>query len=1135
MAANVVNSAIVEAVIAKAEQVKKDNKSSCVTSAHFIMAILEIKYMKEAPTCDDKEFTDVFKEFILTEGQLNTYYTKLTEYLEKTKVFSFTEATTFNAALDFATSAAMRNKKTQIMLSDVVQQVFLNTNSAAYKLKIEATQGKKSGAQASDNVKSGIVTPDLKIELDDLFDDEATGNDTLPFDSLFDEFEPEGIKETIGEIKEIQNKLFQKVFGQDEAISSLISGYFNAIIKSGGERKDKRALATFLFAGAPGVGKTYLAECTAEALGRPFKRFDMSSFHEKEAGLAFAGSNKVYKNGHPGVVTDFVKHNPSCVLLFDEIEKAHINVIHMFLQILDAGILQDQFTEENVSFANSIIIMTTNAGRSLYENEDQHQGAISRKVVLNALANEKNQYTDAPIFPTAICSRFASGNIVLFNPLGALDLIHIVERRMDEYCETFEKQQNIKIERDKYIGAALMFSEGGKADARSLKGRADSFISSEAYNWMKFAYEKDKDKIDSLKTVNVKVDIDGTDEESATLFRKREKSNVLLFSQRQGVFDDVIGLNGCEFTLTDNEEVAKDIIAENNIDFVICDIIVDRADKTLNVEDIHSSGRKLFETFVRDGIPFFVLCDHPQLMNSEERQAMLEQGAHGIFDSHKTDVQQELDEIARLVYCEEMLGRLRRANKVLTFDCNYEWSENGEVGTISVANLRISPAIDAEDRDAVAPIDVSTVTFDQIIGAEDAQAELKSFISYLKDPRQYAKFGVPAPKGVILFGPPGTGKTMLAKALAHESSASFIATQGNAFLKSGLGKGAESMHETFRKARKYAPCVLFIDEFDAIAKDRMSGNDMASDVVNALLNEMDGFSTNPSKPVFVLAATNFDAQYGQKSALDAAVLRRFDRRIFVDLPDRDDRRKYITARLLKSRQKLDEAVIENLSMRSIGMSLAELASVIDFALRTMIMKGETGLSEAMLDEAFETYRFGEKTEWKEETLKRVALHEAGHAFINWHYGKKLGYITVTGRGNFGGYVQTEENESPILTVDDLERTICGYLAGRACETVFYGKRGGASTGAADDLNKATRLAVKMVNELGMVSQHGLAVEHEKEIGNDTVEMCNKILDEQMSVAVDLIKKNKARVQKLADELIRKNHLMGNAVDEIFKN
>ena len=1134
MAVNVVNSSIVETVIAKAQQIKNDHKCSCVTSVHFIMAILEIKYLKETPVCDDKEFNEAFKEFILTEDQLNIYYTILTEYLEKTKVFSFTEAATFKTAFDFANSTAIRQKKTQLTLSDVVRQIFLNTNSAAYKMKIEATKERKVKAETSGDAKSCVVTPDLKVNLDDLFEDEDVDS-TLPFDSLFEEFEPEGIKETVSEIKDIQSKLFQKVFGQDEAIASLISGYFNAVIKSGGERKDKRALATFLFAGAPGVGKTYLAECTAEALGRPFKRFDMSGFHEKEAGLAFAGSNKVYKNGHPGVVTDFVKHNPSCVLLFDEIEKAHINVIHMFLQILDAGILQDQFTEENVSFANSIIIMTTNAGRSLYENEDQHQGAISRKVVLNALANEKNQYTDAPVFPTAICSRFASGNIVLFNPLGALDLINIAELRMDEYCETFEKQQNIKIARDKHIGAALLFSEGGKADARSLKGRADSFISSEAYNWMKFAYEKDKDKIDLLKTVNIKVDIDGADEESATLFRKNEKSNVLLFSQRQGVFDNVTGLDGYEFSLTDNEETAKDIIAENNIDFVICDIIVDRADKTLNVEDIHSSGRRLFETFVRDGIPFFVLCDHPQLMNSEERQALLEQGAHGIFDSHKADVQQEFDEIARLIYCEEMLGRLRRANKVLTFDCNYEWSDSGEVGTISVVNLRISPAIDAEDRDAVAPIDVSTVTFDQIIGAEDAKAELKSFISYLKDPRRYAKFGVPAPKGVILFGPPGTGKTMLAKALAHESSASFIATQGNAFLKSGLGKGAESMHEIFRKARKYAPCVLFIDEFDAIAKDRMMGNDMASDVVNALLNEMDGFSTNPSKPVFVLAATNFDAQYGQKSALDAAVLRRFDRRIFVDLPDRDDRKKYITERLSKSRQKLDEAVIENFSMRSIGMSLAELSSVIDFALRTMIMKGETKLTENMLDEAFETYRFGEKTEWKEETLRRVALHEAGHAFINWYFGKRLGYITVTGRGNFGGYVQTEENESPILTVDDLERTICGYLAGRACETVFYGKRGGASTGAADDLNKATRLAVKMVNELGMVSQHGLAVEYEQEIGNDTVEMCNKILDEQMGIAVDLIKKNKARVQKLADELIRKNHLMGNAVDEIFKN
>ena len=1128
MASNPAHTQLVDKIIAKANEFKKMYKSPSLSSAHLILAIIEINIKKEFDPTEMPELKEAINAFSLNDTELAKLYTEIDGFLDKTPLFSISEGMTYSDVFVAAEKCIEQEGRKEVIALDIVKCSMGNYFSAVAKIYYELFGKYLFGTF---NTKEPIINRNLKIELDDIFDEELDSD----FDELFGDeaVETDNLNTTVAAAKEVQTELFSKVFGQDEAVSSLVSGYFDAVVKAKGERNDSRPLATFLFAGAPGVGKTYLAECTAKALNRPFKRFDMSGFHEKESGLTFAGSNKVYKNGHAGIVTDFVRKNPNCVVLFDEIEKAHINVIHLFLQILDAGHLRDAFTEENVSFSNAIVIMTTNAGRSLYENENENNGAISRKVIINALANEKDAYTNAPIFPTAICSRFASGNVVLFNPLGALDLVHIAEGRMDEYFKTFKAGQEIDITRDKYIGAALLFAEGGKADARSLKGRADSFVSSEIYNWMKFAYEKDSQGFEKLKRIDIKVDTADLPSETMNLFEKEDRVNILLFSERLQAFEKIANNTKFNVFVAGNEEKARQILSDNYIDFVLCDIISSEFNSTLNIEDISSSGRKMFETFKKELIPFFVLCQHSNQMNTEERQALLEQGAHGIFECYEdSDIEANLDEVARLVHCEEMLGRLARANRVLTFECNYRWSEDKTVGEIAIAGLRVAPAIDAEDRDSIIPEDVSSVTFEQIIGAEDAKAELESFISYLKNPRQYAKFNVPAPKGLILYGPPGTGKTMLAKALARESGASFIATQGNEFLKSGLGKGAEAMHEVFRKARKYAPCVLFIDEIDVIAKDRMI-SDYAADVANALLNEMDGFSTNPTKPVFVLAATNFDVQYGQKSALDAALLRRFDRRIFVDLPDREDRRVYITERLNKSHQTLNDDVISNLAERSIGMSLAELASVIDFALRTMIMKNQSVLTVAMLDEAFETYRFGEKTEWREEVLRRVAIHEAGHAFVAWCNGEKPNYITVTGRSNFGGYTQFEQNESPILTSEDLENKIRVCLAGRAAEIVFYGKKGGASTGAADDLNKATKLAVKMVNELGMVSSHGLTVEHEEFIGNDTVEMCNKILDAQLDKATELIRKNKAIVNRLVEELIAKNHLMGKAIEDIF--
>lgn len=196
------------------------------------------------------------------------------------------------------------------------------------------------------------------------------------------------------------------------------------------DKSRKRPRATFLFAGPPGVGKTFLAEKAAEVLKIPFMRFDMSEYADKEANLEFCGSDKVYKNAKQGNVTGFVSENPRCILLFDEIEKAHMCVKHLFLQMLDAGRLRDNYTDEEVSFSDAIIILTTNAGKQLYmESESGDFSSVSRKVIVKALQSDINPSTGAPYFPGAICSRFASGNVVMFNHISAHNLRAIAKKR----------------------------------------------------------------------------------------------------------------------------------------------------------------------------------------------------------------------------------------------------------------------------------------------------------------------------------------------------------------------------------------------------------------------------------------------------------------------------------------------------------------------------------------------------------------------------------------------------------------------------------------------------------------------------------------------------------------------------------
>ncbi len=945
---------------------------------------------------------------------------------------------------------------------------------------------------------------------------------------------PRAMDKMLPPVKNLHRWLLETVYGQDQAVSALVSGYFDALSQSAARRREGKPMATFLFAGAPGVGKTFLAETAAKALDLPYCRFDMSSFADKEGYLEFSGTDKVYRNAHEGLVTGFVNKNPQCVLLFDEIEKAHPNIIHLFLQILDKAMLKDSFTGENVSFKDALIIMTTNAGRPLYESQEFGGRTPSRKVVLQALANDINPQTNAPYFPAAICSRFATGNVVMFNPLGPLDLMRIAKFRISEYCDGFRFYHRANVEVDERLPAVLLYAEGGKVDARSLGGRADTFISQELYNWFKFAYEASPTQINDIRSVEIKLDLSHCRNGVTELFAPREQATVLLYGERPEEYRNFEDNQDFCYLRAQTPKEAAEYLRTREIAFAVCDITTGEKRNSLNIEDTPSSGRRMFETFLKEEIPFYVLNPHDEFINAEERQALLEQGSGGLVRvGFPLEIQRQMEGIRSALHFAEKLRDLSRANKVLTYDSSYEWGKNKHIGLIRIENLRISPAIDAEDQQEVTDRPPAEVTFADVIGAESAKEELQDFIAYLKDPRQYARNGIRAPKGVLLYGPPGTGKTMLAKAMAKQSGATFIATHGNQFLKSSLGGSAAEVNRIFAVARKYAPAVLFIDEIDIIAKNRMAGAAHSEEAVNALLNQMDGFSTNPARPVFVLAATNFEVGYGRESALDPAVLRRFDRRIYVDLPDKEDRVQFIRNRLKKSNMKVERSALHNIALRSTGMSLAELENVIDFALRGMLRNNKKVLTAGMLDEALEIYRFGDRIDWDEDTLRRIALHEAGHALVSDRCGRRPNYVTISGRASFGGYMQAEENSSPFSTQKQLRDRICVALAGRACETVFMGKEEGITTGAASDLQAATELAMEMITVFGMSESRGLATVKATADQEESLRLCNEILDREMARAEGLIRENKEAVQRLADALMAKNHLMGPTIQKIL--
>lgn len=1048
---------------------------------------------------------------------------------------------------------AAKAKGLEMLSPDVLLEcIFMNPNDFIKEFIITKS---KSMTEKKDEVidDADSLTEDISAQFDALFVDEFADETAGETETKEKKINPKSaVANLTQKVKRTHDALIESIYGQDNAVSVFTTGYFQAELLAMTDKKRTRPRATFLFAGPPGVGKTFLAEKAAETLGLPFMRFDMSEYSDKEANLEFCGSDKVYKGAKEGNVTGFVAKYNKCVLLFDEIEKAHINIIHLFLQILDAGRLRDNFTDREVSFTDAIIIFTTNAGKQLYENSDVSDfSGVTRKVILKALQNDVNAVTGIPYFPAAICSRFASGNVVMFNHITAHNLREIAKKEVLRHAKNFEKEIGIKVNIDEQVYTALLFAEGGAADARTIRSRAETFFDDELFELFRLiASEKVNSEIDDLESISIGVELPSENKELMDLFSNEDNQDILVFSSEETAAQCKGKCANAKFIDTQSIESAKDILHNRDISFILIDLSFGQAkdSKYLNVEDVESAARDFF-WFIREhysDMPIYLLQHPDRKLNAEEQLSFLRQGVRGVITLTKSekDFSAEIKDVVEKLHQQRSMSVLAKANKLVSFETAQEIRKRGKIAEIKLFDFEMTVAIDAEDsKNILSNVSKPDVRFDQVIGAEDAKKELRYFVEYMKNPKRYLGTGVSAPKGVLLYGPPGTGKTMLAKAMASESNVTFITAEGNQFLKKYVGEGPDKVHELFRTARKYAPSILFIDEIDAIAKERKGGegSEGTEATLTAFLTEMDGFKNDATRPVFVLAATNFDVEPGGDKSLDPALMRRFDRRVYIDLPNREERIKYIRMRFEGNDAfELSEEKIDNIAIRSTGMSLAELASVIELSLRTAIRDGNLKVTDDIFEEAFETFNSGEKKHWDASQLERVARHEAGHAFLCWQSGETPSYVTIVARGNHGGYMQHNDNEGKaIYTKDELLAKIRTSLGGRAAEIVFYGDKDGISTGASGDLVSATNTARHIICTYGMDENFGLAVIDQQaarnsELSGEVRDAVNKILSDEMKNAIKLIEENKQAIEALVQRLLSNNHLTGSEIKDIFE-
>ena len=449
--------------------------------------------------------------------------------------------------------------------------------------------------------------------------------------------------------------------------------------------------------------------------------------------------------------------------------------------------------------------------------------------------------------------------------------------------------------------------------------------------------------------------------------------------------------------------------------------------------------------------------------------------------------------------------------------------------------------------------DGGNTKFEDVAGLKEEKQEVKELIDFLKNPKKFQKMGARIPKGVLLVGPPGTGKTLLAKAVAGEANVPFYYISGSDFVELFVGVGASRVRDMFKQAKQSAPCLIFIDEIDAVGRQRGTGlgggHDEREQTLNQLLTEMDGFGANEG--IIVIAATN------RPDVLDPALLRpgRFDRQVTVSLPDSREREEILQVHA-KNKVFAPEVNLKNVSERTPGFSGADLENLLNEAALLAVRRDKESITMDEIDEATDRVLLGPaKTSRKitEKEKRLVAVHEAGHAVIGLKLtdAQEVQKITIIPRGQAGGYTMMlpKEERIGISTKEELISQITGLLGGRASEEIFMEQQ---TTGASDDLKRATKIARSMVTKYGMSELGLVQLEEEHEgvfLGRDYAKSrdfsdqvalevdkeVRNILDECYKNAKKILSKHETLVLLIADALMEHETLTKEQIDSLVED
>ena len=784
-------------------------------------------------------------------------------------------------------------------------------------------------------------------------------------------------------IQKLEESLKSKIFGQDQAIEAVC----DKIVESSYNIATDTPKAIYFFLGPPATGKTMLSQLMGEELEGydAFKIFDMTQYSSSKDGFGLFGLEKGYTDATEGKLTKFVKENPKSIVVFDEIEKTHPDVLSNFLMLLSAGEAEDGFTGETVNFKETIVVFTSNLGSELYNNSNfikmmGENPAEANSTIIEAIGREERiiDGTQRKALSPELLSRLSQGQIVLFNKLPFSALLNIIKSKVLDVQENFEREFGLNIEYNSFnsILSLLLLSFAPQIDVRKIKSRLPLAL-----------------------------------------------------------FDLIT-----DFIRSNDNKISK-------INFNIDEASIAFLNQELLSLDVNAQKSFL----------------------------------HNIFRKNET-------------FTYELATDFK--NNILTFT----YSE--------IKRKKLARSVDFSGDDGLV-FEVPNISFKNVAGHKVAKKRLLEIINILKEPKRLSEYDITAPKGMLLYGVPGTGKTMLAKAFANEADLPFIQTTGSEILDIDL------MKKIFKKAREYAPSIVFVDEIDAIGRRNGTNLDIR---INQFLTEINGFSDNAEEQVFIVAATNL------KEKIDDAILRsgRIDLHVEINALDREAREFFVNRILDKPTSGTFDK--EKILTYTAGMTGADLEKVARESSLYVFRNNLEAITQEIVIEQINTIKYGSRITHKDidKEIASTAVHEAGHAVISHILMPEITIeqITVVPRDEALGFVSYDQDgHFGNMSRDDFKNKLCVAFAGREAQLKEYGISG-LDTGAFNDLKMATRYAYIAIAYYGMDEDIGYlntkGIPDDKPFADEKIEQRVKVwLDEAQTRTQELITTHWEKVSLLA--------------------